>query len=242
MNNNLAIISDIHGNLQALEAVVADIRSQGISDCICLGDIVGYGGSPAECIDLVRDFCSLSLMGNHDHYVSSTTDIQDVSDEVRQVVDWTRHHLSAERLSWLGTLPMHFDGGDIEAVHASLHKPDDWPYMLQAGDATQHFKHQVKPVCFIGHTHQPEMWVEGEDQAVNTTSVESLRPDLKQVINVGSVGQPRDKDERACYLIYRRGHQDVWWRRVPYDIAGAQRAITAAGLPAKHAARLEKGK
>jgi diadenosine tetraphosphatase ApaH/serine/threonine PP2A family protein phosphatase len=238
MNPDIAFISDIHGNLQALEAVLADIRAQGISECICLGDIVGYGGNPAECIDLVRGFCSQSLTGNHDEYTLSRKGIGEVSREVRQAIDWTREQLTEDQLAWLRACPMKLDGGDFEAVHASLHQSDEWPYVLQAGDAADHFEHQVRPVCFIGHSHQPKMWVEGEDRALITTSLENLRPDRKQVINVGSVGQPRDRDERACYLIYRRSHQDVWWRRVDYDISGAQRAILAAGLPPKFAARL----
>lgn len=239
MNSDIAVISDVHGNLQALEAVVADIREQGISQCICLGDTVGYGGNPSECIDLVRDFCSYTLLGNHDEYTLTGKGLEDVSDEVRQVIQWTREQLNEDRLSWLRSLPIHHDGGDFEAVHSALHHTDDWPYVLQSGDAAQHFKHQVKPVCFIGHSHQPKFWVEGEGRALHTTSLESLRPDRKQIINVGSVGQPRDRDERACYLIFRRSQQDVWWRRVSYDIASAQHAIISAGLPAKFAARLE---
>ncbi|WP_395736255.1 metallophosphoesterase family protein [Prosthecobacter sp.] len=238
MNQDIAFISDIHGNLQALEAVVADIRSQGISECICLGDIVGYGGNPAECIDLVGNFCSGSLLGNHDEYTLSGRGIGEVNLEVRQAILWTREQLTEAQRTWLRACPYHIDGGDFEAVHSSLHDTETWPYLLQAGDAAQHFQHQVRPVCFVGHTHQPRMWVEGEDRALATTSLENLRAGVKQVINVGSVGQPRDRDERACYLIFRRSQKDVWWRRVAYDIAGAQRAIHAAGLPGKFAARL----
>ncbi|MDB6007298.1 MAG: metallo-dependent phosphatase-like [Prosthecobacter sp.] len=238
VNSDIALISDIHGNLQALEAVVADIRAQGITECICLGDIVGYGGNPSECINLVRDFCSHSLLGNHDEYTLSGKGMGEASGEVREVIQWTREQLNEEQLAWLRALSMRHDGGDFEAVHSSLHFPEEWPYVLLSGDAALHFTHQVHPVCFIGHTHQPKMWVEGDDWPLNTTSLESLRSDQKQVINVGSVGQPRDRDERACYLIFRRSQQDVWWRRVAYDIEGAQRAIISAGLPAKFAARL----
>ncbi|WP_395745257.1 metallophosphoesterase family protein [Prosthecobacter sp.] len=238
MNSDIAVISDVHGNLQALEAVMEDIRAQGVSECICLGDTVGYGGNPAECIERVREFCSWTLLGNHDEYTLSGKGLGEVGPEVRHAIQWTRGQLNDAHLAWLSSLPMRYEGEDFEAVHASLHDSGTWPYLLQTGDAALHLKHQVKQVCFVGHTHQPKFWLEGEERALATTSLESLRPERKQVINVGSVGQPRDRDERACYLLYRRSQQEVWWRRVAYDIAGAQRAIVAAGLAAKFAARL----
>ena len=114
--------------------------------------------------------------------------------------------------------------------------------MLTASDTALHFPHQSRPVCLIGHTHQPAFWVEGEDRKRDITSIESIVPTRKQLINVGSIGQPRDKDPRACYLLYRPDQQDVYWRRVNYDIASAQRAIIAASLPPKFAERLELGK
>jgi diadenosine tetraphosphatase ApaH/serine/threonine PP2A family protein phosphatase len=110
------------------------------------------------------------------------------------------------------------------------------------GAAARHFAHQQQRICFIGHSHRPAMLIEGEDRALDITSLESIRPDRKQIINVGSVGQPRDKDPQACYLIYRRERQDVWWRRVAYDVAASQSAIIAAGLPMKFAQRLAMGK
>jgi diadenosine tetraphosphatase ApaH/serine/threonine PP2A family protein phosphatase len=243
MSESIAILSDVHANLPALEAVLADIESQGIRELLCLGDVVGYGAQPAECIELLRakDFVTI-LRGNHDAYAACEVDPPNVSPETLEGIRWTRARLSPEHRDWLGALPLTWQGQDYEAVHASLHRPDEWGYVLEPAAATQHFAHQLKPLCFIGHSHQPKMLVEGEDRALDITSLESIRQDRKQIINVGSVGQPRDKDERACYLIYRRDRLDVWWRRVAYDVSAAQSAIVAAGLPMKFAQRLSHGK
>lgn len=239
MNDRIAIISDIHGNLPALQAVIADIEQQGIQERVCLGDIVGYGAQPSECIELLRaNNFHVIIQGNHDAFVAADVAPPNVSDETAEVIRWTRGMLTPEQRAWLGALPLTWQGKDYEVVHASLHQPGQWGYVLEPAAAAQHFAHQLKPLCFIGHSHQPKMFVEGEDRALDITSLESVRSNRKQVVNVGSVGQPRDKDERACYVVYRRAEQDVWWRRIPYDIASAQETIIAAGLPCKYAHRL----
>ncbi len=243
MSESIAILSDIHANLPALDAVLADIESQGIRELLCLGDVVGYGAQPAECIELLRSAGFVSILrGNHDAYAATEVDPSNVSPETLEGIRWTRARLSPEHRAWLGALPLTWLGQDYEAVHATLHRPEEWGYVLEPAAATLHFAHQQKPLCFIGHSHQPIMFVEGEDRAHDITCLESICPDRKQVINVGSVGQPRDKDERACYLIYRRERQDVWWRRVAYDVSAAQTAIITAGLPMKFAHRLSHGK
>jgi hypothetical protein len=145
MTSEAALISDIHGNLQALEAVIADFRERGITECVCLGDIVGYGGNPVECLERVREVCQHSLLGNHDAFASSDDDFSDLKEGVRKSLLWTRAQLHDEQREWLRHRPLTLDGGDYEAVHASQHKPADWTYMLQAGDAAQHFKHQPSP-------------------------------------------------------------------------------------------------
>lgn len=240
---SVAIISDIHANLPALTAVLEDIDKLGIEECVCLGDIVGYGAQPAECIELLqaRNLYAI-LRGNHDAYVAADGEPLNLSAETAEVIRWTRGQLTPEQRVWLGALPLTLLGRDYEAVHASLHQPDQWGYVLEPAAAAQHFAHQSKPLCFIGHSHQPKMFVEGEDRALDITSLESVRANRKQVVNVGAVGQPRDKDERACYVVYRRAEQDVWWRRIPYDITAAQQAILVAGLPGKYAHRLSLGK
>lgn len=243
MTDSVAIISDIHANLPALTAVLEDIDKLRIEELICLGDIVGYGAQPAECIELLqsRNFCAV-LRGNHDAYVAGDGEPPNVSPETAEVIRWTRGKVTPEQRTYLGALPLTWQGREYEAVHASLHQPEQWGYVLEPAAAAQHFAHQSKPLCLIGHSHQPKMFVEGEDRALDITCLESVRANRKQVVNVGAVGQPRDKDERACYVVYRRAEQDVWWRRIPYDIAAAQKAILDAGLPGKYAHRLSVGK
>lgn len=242
MNDTVAIISDIHGNLQALQAVMADIESQGVTQVMCLGDVVGYGGQPGECIDLIRSKNCQAVLGNHDFYVNTAGQPEGVSDDARKVIHWTRSVLNDAQSQWLKSLPFTRQDSDYEVVHASLHRPEQWDYVLDASAAAKHFAQQQRNLCFIGHSHQPKMFVAGQDKALDITSLETLRPGVKQVVNVGSVGQPRDRDERACYVLYRRAHHDVWWRRIEYDIEGAQKAIAAAGLPGKYAHRLSLGK
>jgi predicted phosphodiesterase len=237
MSGNVAIISDIHGNLHALRAVLADMEEQGVTERVCLGDVIGYGANPRECIELVREHGFECLKGNHDEMVAWDGDLERVSAATREASLWTRKCLSAQERGWLADLPMTMHGSDYEAVHATLHHPSDWPYVLMADMAALSFQHQTKPLCFIGHTHRPALWVEGEPLGVDITSIENVRPHRRQLVNVGS-----DRDERACYAVYRREQQDIWWRRVTYDVEGAQRAIIEAGLPPYLAQRLALGR
>lgn len=243
MSQTIAFISDIHANLPALQAVLEDIAKQGVKQIFCLGDVVGYGGQPMECVELLRERGIPCLKGNHDAMVAGDEGLSllGTSDTARLAIEWTQSVLSPAQRRWLAELPMTFEHASFQAVHATLHKPQEWDYVLTAADAALHFPHQRLPLCFIGHTHRPAFWVAGEDTGRDITSLEMLNLACKQLINVGSVGQPRDRDERACYLLYRPAQQDVWWRRVAYDIAAAQRAITAAGLPSKFALRLLMG-
>ena len=242
MNKSVAILSDIHGNAHALRAVLQDMADHGINERVCLGDVVGYGGSPGDCIDLLMEHGIPCVRGNHDAMVTTGSGLDGVKDATRSSIEWTRSVLSPEQMGWLAALPLTMQAEDYEAVHASLHFPAFWPYVLIAEMAALHFAHQTRPVCFIGHTHRPAFWVEGDSLGVDITSIEALKPNRKCLVNVGAVGQPRDRDERACYAIYRRDSQDILWRRMSYDIAGAQQAIIQAGLPAYFAQRLELGK
>jgi diadenosine tetraphosphatase ApaH/serine/threonine PP2A family protein phosphatase len=242
MNGNVAFLSDIHGNVHALHAVLEDMEAQGISERVCLGDVVGYGGSPGECIDLLMEHGIPCVRGNHDAMVITGAGLDGVKDATRQSIEWTRGVLTPEQKDWLAALPMTMQAEDYEAVHASLHHPGEWTYVLRADAAALSFPHQTRPVCFIGHTHSPAFWTEGDELGVDITAIETLKPNRKCLVNVGAVGQPRDRDERACYAIYRRKEQDILWRRVSYDIAGAQQAIIRAGMPAYFAQRLELGR
>lgn len=242
MHGNLAILSDIHGNAHALHAVLADMDAQGLRDRVCLGDVVGYGARPAECIELLLKHQIPCLQGNHDCMVAFNRGLEGVSLPTRMSIDWTQRTLSKDHIAWLSHLPFTLDGTDWEAVHATLHHPQEWDYILTPELAAAHFPHQIRPVCFIGHTHRPLMWREGVERPLAGTGREAIPSDRRCVVNVGSVGQPRDRDPRACYAVYHRATQEISWHRVEYDIAGAQKAIVEAGLPTPFAQRLELGK
>jgi diadenosine tetraphosphatase ApaH/serine/threonine PP2A family protein phosphatase len=239
MTKPVAIFSDIHANLPALTAVLADMEGQGITERLCLGDIVGYGASPAACVERLRTEGIPSLKGNHDAAVTHGFEAAGV---MKRVWDWTEEQLGADQLKWLEELPLVFEQPGFQAVHAMLPAPENWNYVLNASDADLHFVFQTRPVCFIGHTHLPAFWLEDEDGSLDTEITQKVFPERKQLVNVGSVGQPRDGDHRACYLIYDEAAGEVRWRRVSYDIASAQNAIEDAGLPLFFAERLAMGK
>jgi diadenosine tetraphosphatase ApaH/serine/threonine PP2A family protein phosphatase len=241
-NNDLAIFSDIHGNLQALEAVLEDINEKGISKLVCLGDIVGYGAQPAECLERVRKLGCKVVMGNHDALCADGGVLEGLSERTRPGVLWAREQLDADQKAWLAALPYSLETEGCEMVHASLWQPELWRYVLTTDEAALHFKKQKKQVCFIGHTHFPQAWEEGAERALDPISMEDIREGKRYIVNVGSVGQPRDRDNRACYGIYSRVRRVITFRRIAYDLAGAQDAIIAARLPAPYAQRLEQGR
>ena len=241
MPSPIAFISDIHANLPALKAVLADIAEQGISEIICLGDVVGYGGQPAECVELLRQHGIATLKGNHDAVVADGPMEDRGRGYMRIMWDWTEQALSFDQRCWLAELPLALEHPGFQAVHATLRHPSNWGYVLNASQAELHFAHQTQPICFIGHTHRPAFWVAGEDAAREASGLQSLIQDKPQLLNVGSVGQPRDGHPEACYLIYNAKAQEVRWQRVRYDISAAQYAIEDAGLPLAFAERLSKG-
>ncbi len=239
--NELAVISDIHGNLHALKAVLENIKNRGVSNIICLGDIVGYGADSPQCVDLIRTAGIQTIKGNHDEMASSLIDLGQLREGVRDGIRLARQQLGTDQQRWLHELPMTLETEAYQAVHASLHEPMRWNYVLTPDDAFLSMSKQSKPVCFIGHTHGPAFWTEGDERRVEPTGIEDLRPSRKHVVNVGSVGQPRDGDERACYVIFRPEKRDVMFVRIAYDIEGAQKAMIAAGLSARNAHRLSIG-
>lgn len=239
----IAFISDIHGNLPALRAVLDDIAAQGVQDIICLGDVVGYGAQPAECVEALRGRGITTLMGNHDATVAGSPGADDTGDGLMKMMwDWTARALSFDQRCWLAELPLTLERPGFQAAHATLRHPAEWDYVLTAAHADLHFAYQDQPLCFIGHTHRPAFWVAGADAAQDITSIQPIDMGRMRLINAGSVGQPRDRDARACYLIHRPDQGDVCWRRVPYDITAAQHAIEDAGLPVKFAERLSLGR
>ena len=243
MDKKFAILGDIHSNLDALNVVLEDCRANGVTDFLCTGDIVGYGACPHECLSIIRELGCPIVMGNHDHYVSSSQDLNDFNPAAAEVILWTRKHLSVEEIYFLRSLPFSTIKMGITLVHSTLDKPENFGYVFDVDQATAHFIHQLSPLCFHGHTHCPVVF-ERQNSGIFIIEAESFQLPMgrKYFINVGSVGQPRDGDPRASYVIYEPKSRNITFRRLEYDVEAAQERILAAGLPPRLASRLAIGK
>ena len=235
-----AIISDVHANLEALNSVLEDARCRGVDRFICLGDIVGYNADPEACVDIIRELGCPVVMGNHDAYTVAEKIPEIVNGRARQSLEWTRQHIRPDQHEWLSKLPMQRRVGPLEIVHASLHQPEDWNYVLNAIEAILHFHFQDTQVCFYGHTHNPMYFTTEERKTFKDFKRIKLKPDVRYLVNTGSVGQPRGDDKRAQYTVYDTRKKVVRFHRVDYDVAETCRKIREAGLPEHNALRLEK--
>ncbi len=242
MSKKYAILGDIHGNLQALEAVLADAEDHGVDAHVCVGDIVGYNANPSECLEVIRGLCSAVVRGNHDHYVAFDECLEDFHPLAASVIDWTRKQLTQEQIHYLRNLRLSRMVDGFTIVHSTLDMPERWGYVIDVLDAEANFNYQTSSVCFHGHTHVPVVFERHGQVTRSGFTTYNVKLGCKCFVNTGSVGQPRDGDPRASYIIYEPGARRIFLRRVPYDIAATQERIRAAGLPERLARRLEHGK
>ena len=237
-----AIFSDIHANLEALEAVLRDAEEQKCTHYVCLGDVVGYNANPHECVARIQEMDCPIVKGNHDEQASLSESSRDFNELAEHAIEWTREHLSDDDKQWLRDLRLQRQVRDFTIVHATLDTPEQWGYVFNNLDAAASFTYQHTTVCFFGHTHVPMTFI--RDDGVRRVRVDQLRIEMakKYFINVGSVGQPRDGDWRAAYCIYDIENENVEQRRVKYDLEAAQKKIIDAGLPRLLADRLAIGR
>jgi len=237
-----AIFSDIHANLEALEAVLADAHKHKSTHFVCLGDVVGYNANPHECVERIRKLDCPIVKGNHDEQGSLPESSSDFNELAERAIKWTRNNLAEEEKQWLRELPLQKQVRDFTIVHATLDTPAQWGYVFNNLDAAASFTYQHTTVCFFGHTHVPMVFIRGD--GVRRESIEHIRIEStkKYFINMGSVGQPRDGNWRAAYCIYDMENNLVEQFRVKYDLAVAQRKIIKAGLPRLLAERLAIGR
>jgi len=237
-----AIFGDIHANLHALTAVLQDTCEQGCTHSICMGDIVGYNAFPSECVAVVRELDCPTVKGNHDEQVSMNYTQEGLNPLAEEALDWTRNKLGDAEKAWLRELRFQRLVRDFTVVHATLDTPHKWGYVTSALDAAASFTYQHTQLCFIGHTHRPVVYVRESSVSALAFETVQIEKNKKYLVNVGSVGQPRDGDWRAAYCIYDTDKSELTLRRVPYDLEGAQRAILDAKLPEKLALRLASGR
>ena len=242
----IAIISDIHGNLEALEAVLA--AAGAVEAVWCLGDLVGYGPDPAACVDLARECNFVCVAGNHDLATAGLMDSADFNAEADEAIQWTAHQLNAGDRAYLGQLPQEHQWGDFTLAHGS---PRDhiWEYLAHLSVARLNFVYFATRYCLVGHTHVPLIFQAPlpEDRPQTYTTLvprpdEPIHLDLhRMIINPGGVGQPRDGHPEAAYMILDTRASTIVLHRVPYPVEVVQRKMLRAGLPDRLARRLSYG-
>ncbi|EEF57275.1 metallophosphoesterase family protein [Pedosphaera parvula] len=237
-----AIIADIHANLEALQVVLADSKEQKCTHYACVGDVVGYGANPKECLDIVRSMGMPTVKGNHDEYCSIDGELEGFNPHAAEAVTWTRKQLTEEDRQWLRDLKYFRLVTSFSMVHATLDGPQRWGYVFDKLAAAASFTYQNTSVCFFGHTHVPVAFIRDTVVKGGTYSKFKVDPARKYFVNVGSVGQPRDNNPKSAYVIYDMNEGTIELRRLDYDIATAQKKILEAGLPPRLAERLAFGR
>ncbi|MFZ5878051.1 MAG: metallophosphoesterase family protein [Chloroflexota bacterium] len=240
----ILVISDLHANLTALEAVLADAGPA--DETWCLGDLVGYGPDPNQVVEKVRDMPQLTCMlGNHDVAVIGRMPFETFNGDARRSLGWTEKALNADNANFLRSLPQYTKArGQATLAHGSPRDPV-WEYILNTLSARLNFDHFDTPWCFVGHSHIQCLF--RLEEATDRVTLETLKPNLpvdlvpRMILNPGSVGQPRDRNPDAAYAIYDSEARTWTPRRVAYDVAAVQARIRAANLPEKHALRLAEG-
>jgi predicted phosphodiesterase len=238
-----AILSDVHGNLEALQAVVEDWQREGAQRVVFLGDAVGYGANPGECLSILDERAHLRVAGNHDYGAVGLTDVSYFNPPARAAIEWTTKTLTEENRSLLRRFPLVQQTGEITLVHATLHQPVEWSYILTVDDAEESFLEMIGRVVFIGHSHRPLIIARGKDGRLKTWDQGEIlfEEGVQYIINSGSVGQPRDHNPMAAYGLYDDESKRYRLKRVAYDIRTAQEKIIRAGLPPFLARRLTYG-
>ena len=237
------ILSDIHSNLEALKVVLDHAKQQECTHYVCLGDVVGYGPNPKECLAIVRSLDCPVVMGNHDEYCAGEMDLTGFNPMSADAIKWTRQQLTEEERTWLRNLKYVRNIESFTMVHATLDLPERWAYVFDRLAAQSSFNYQHTPVCFNGHTHVPVAFVRGPT-GIHGGLYTKIKIEVgrKYFINVGSIGQPRDRNPKSSYVIFDLDNNVIEIHRLDYDIATTQKKIHAAGLPASLADRLAQGR
>lgn len=225
-----AIMGDIHANLEASQAVLADARGQGCDRFAFLGDFVGYYADPKACVDIVRGLNAPCVRGNHDDYCAGENSFEGFNPRAARAIRWTRAQLSEEDRAWLRGLPLVKQVEEFTIVHATLDRSENWGYVFDKIAAAASLQRQTTPVCFFGHTHVPVAFVRDSTTRGGTFTKFEVEPGKSYFVNPGAVGQPRDNNLKAAYAVFDVGEGTIELRRCEYDIETARRKVEEAGL------------
>ena len=259
-----ALLSDIHSNLEAFQAVVKDLTKEKVDDVFFLGDIVGYGADPVRCIKMLQKLTTHIIAGNHDWAAVGRTETDLFNPVAKTAIEWTALQITPRQQAFLTQLPLIKNYPHSTLVHATPHHPEDWNYLLSLKEASQNFTCGDQHICFIGHSHTPITFVQDHEDKINKSTIYykkspfvknkegaishlhnatfTLKDGHRYIINVGSVGQPRDGNPHAAYGIYHADDARFTLKRIPYAVERAQKKIIAAGLPPFLASRLAEGR
>ncbi len=237
------IFSDVHSNAEAFEAVIGALGKEDIDVYICGGDIVGYGADPSRCIEMVKGLTGKCVCGNHEWGSVGLLDVSFFNPFAWEAVLWTRKKLDILEKEYLKNLGVVYEDKNITVAHGSLNKPEQFHYILNTCETSATLNLMETQICFIGHSHRPAVFMKTEQGVMFSAAAEvNIREGVLYIINVGSVGQPRDGDPRACYAVFDTDKKYVGIKRISYDIKKAQKKILGAGLPPILADRLSEGR
>ena len=238
-----AVISDIHGNREALAAVLKEVRRRKVERCLCLGDLIGYGADPGWCLETVRTTAVKTVRGNHDSAAFNPGGREKLNENAARAITWTVPRLSPGQFDYLRTLPLLVEEDGIALVHSSFENPGNWDYIFSPEDAGPSLRRLTGAIGFFGHSHRPGFFrLRGEAVSLIPGKKIRLEPGDRILVNPGSVGQPRDRDPRAAFAVYDRERGSVEIVRVDYPVGKAMKKIRAAGLPDWLSARLARGR
>lgn len=229
----IAFVSDIHANLQAWNAVLLDIGSNGVDHIVCLGDIIGYGPQPAETLQSVHAHVHHFVLGNHDAVICGKMDTGLFNEKARELINWTRSRLADNAVTFLAGIPLTLKGDGFRCSHGDFSAPGAFHYVIEPQDALASWNQVAENLLLVGHTHVPKIFVLGGSGIPRQVTPQdfALEPGKRFLVNVGSVGNPRDGDTRASYVIFDTEQQALFWRRIPFDIDAYRAAMQQAGLP-----------
>lgn len=238
------IFSDVHSNLEALETVLEAYKKESIDKYLCIGDVVGYASNPKECIEKVKGIAEITVAGNHDWASVDLFPSDYFNPIARQAVVWTMHNLGVEDRYFLESLKLTYKNEDLTLVHGTLDNPRDFNYLTDGYLAEVTFELLENNICFVGHTHVPGTFIKDNDGSLRYSEDGSctIKPENKYIVNVGSVGQPRDGNPKVAYCIYDTDEKEVQIKRRSYDIELARKKIVEAGLPQFLGDRLPSGR